>query len=244
MASKSASATRRDRVTFVLPNYNHAHYLKRCLNAIFAQTQNVDELIIIDDGSTDDSIAIIKEMIAGKPCARLISLKENQGVIACLNMGLSQATGEFIAFVAADDILRPEFVESLAAWLVKYPKVAFACARAELRDDHGVLLGYRPLVHPSKVAKQISADEYRTILERSDNHILTPVTLHRRSVIAEFGGFDPDLGSTSDGILVRQLAVETASFSSRKLWEYGVCTGKTIRSPPLSIRRTATRWSM
>ena len=62
-----------------MPNYNHAPYLSRSLEGLLEQTRPADEVLILDDASTDDSVQIIEETIRDKPNARLIALKKNEG---------------------------------------------------------------------------------------------------------------------------------------------------------------------
>ena len=91
-------------LTAVLTNFNHGRYLSRSLGSILEQTRPPDEVIVIDDASTDDSIAIIDALLPGFPNARLVRNLVNQGVIANLNDGLRLARGEYVHFAAADDV--------------------------------------------------------------------------------------------------------------------------------------------
>lgn len=100
----------RPRVSVILPCYNGACYLREALDSLFCQTRPPDEVLFIDDGSTDASASIAKHYGAehsGAP--RIICLRqENQGIGAARNRGLGQARGELIAFLDADDRWPPE----------------------------------------------------------------------------------------------------------------------------------------
>lgn len=92
-------------VSVILPCYNAAAYLAQSLDSVFAQTPAPDEVIVIDDGSTDGSAAIAM----GYGDARVICHRqENQGIAATRNRGLSLAGGELVAFLDADDLWPPD----------------------------------------------------------------------------------------------------------------------------------------
>lgn len=195
------------RITLVMPNYNHAAYLAVSIGGMLAQSRPADEIIIIDDASTDGSLALLRELIASDPRIRLVCNRERRGVVAALNAGLEMATGDLIAFLGADDIIFPEFLAIMEKLLLQCPDAAFCCARAELHDRNGRYTGERPILRPARVARFVSAGETRRQLATIDNFFLAPVTLYRRDRLLEMGGFDGNLGSSSDGILQRRMAV-------------------------------------
>ncbi len=80
------------KLTAVLPNYNHAEYLPHALNALLAQTRPADELIVIDDASTDNSVAIIEGYLARHPNIRFVRNAGNLGTVSNINRGLEMAT--------------------------------------------------------------------------------------------------------------------------------------------------------
>ena len=95
--------TRRFTYSAVLTNYNHSKYLPKALANIRNQTVKFDEVLIIDDASTDNSVEVIKAEIAAMPYARLIQNPVNRGVVASLNFGCEEAKGDYIYALAADD---------------------------------------------------------------------------------------------------------------------------------------------
>ena len=92
-------------VSIILPIYNAEKYLERCLESIITQTYANIEIILINDGSTDNSINIIKEY-AIKDSRIIIIDKENEGVSVARNIGILKARGKYICFVDADDYIR------------------------------------------------------------------------------------------------------------------------------------------
>ena len=90
-------------VSVIIPTYNRAAYIVEALESVFAQTYGDCEIIVVDDGSTDDTKAVLQSHMAR---IRYI-YQENAGVSVARNTGISAATGEWIAFLDSDDQWRP-----------------------------------------------------------------------------------------------------------------------------------------
>lgn len=101
------------KISVVVPVYNTAKYLNKCLDSLTAQTLSDIEIICVNDGSTDDSLKILKEYEAKDARLKLIDLPENKGVSVARNKGIDAASGEYLGFVDADDSVAPDFYEKL-----------------------------------------------------------------------------------------------------------------------------------
>ena len=99
-------------LSVVVPNYNHAKLIGRALQALMAQERAADEIILVDDGSTDDSVHVIEEFAANAPAVTLLRNAHNLGVIPTLERGLRAARGTYVYFGAADDFVLPGFFET------------------------------------------------------------------------------------------------------------------------------------
>lgn len=99
-------------VSVIVPVYNGEMYLRDCLDSICTQTYQSIEVVVIDDGSKDGSARIIKEY-ANKDSRVVAYFNDNHGVSCTRNFGIEHSSGEYIAFVDADDILSTDFVETL-----------------------------------------------------------------------------------------------------------------------------------
>ena len=84
-------------LSVVVPNYNHARYLESALRAHLEQTRPPLEVIVVDDASTDDSVAIVERLARDHPRLRLIRLAKNGGVNAAINRGLREARGDYVS---------------------------------------------------------------------------------------------------------------------------------------------------
>ena len=101
-------------VSIIIPVYNCEKYIKKCLESALGQTYANTEIIVIDDGSQDSSLAIIYHIVQGKSNVKVIH-QDNQGLSAARNRGLENAVGEYITFLDADDYLGESHIESLIA---------------------------------------------------------------------------------------------------------------------------------
>lgn len=102
----------KEKISVIIPIYNTAEYLSRCLDSVLKNTYKNLEVICVNDGSTDDSTVIMKRYAAAD--SRIIAVnKVNSGVSAARNTGLDMATGSLIAFVDSDDWVHPQYFEAL-----------------------------------------------------------------------------------------------------------------------------------
>lgn len=99
-------------ISVIIPVYNGEKYIKRCINSLINQTYKNIEIIIINDGSKDNSINIIKE-ISEKDKRIIIIDKENQGVSIARNAGIEKASGDYIMFVDVDDWVKTNMIEQM-----------------------------------------------------------------------------------------------------------------------------------
>ena len=100
------------RISVVVPSYNNAPWLKRTLDSILAQTHENLEILVVNDGSTDDTKTVLEEITAQEPRVKAIH-KENGGVTSARLAGIAAATGEWIGFVDGDDTIEPEMYAHL-----------------------------------------------------------------------------------------------------------------------------------
>src|SRR3954447_22530496 len=125
-------------VAVVIPTFNHAHFLGEALASVSAQTRPVAEVIVVDDGSTDDPAAVV----AGRPGARLIR-QDNRGLSAARNTGLRAARSRYVLFLDADDLLTPVAVAAGLACFDRAPGAAFVYGAHRRVDAGGRPLGER-----------------------------------------------------------------------------------------------------
>ncbi|MCH5258213.1 MAG: glycosyltransferase family 2 protein [Lachnospiraceae bacterium] len=125
-------------VSIIIPVYNCEKYIGKCLESVLGQTYKNVEIIVIDDGSTDQSLEVINRTVQGNPNVKVIH-QENQGLSATRNKGLENATGDYIAFLDGDDYLGESYIERLIA-AAEHNNSDLAICGYQKVDAQGVLL--------------------------------------------------------------------------------------------------------
>lgn len=200
-------------LSVVLPHYNHAKLVGRALRALISQERAADEIIVIDDGSTDDGVAVISRIAAETPSIRLLQNPNNIGVIPTLQRGLLAARGDYVYFAAADDWIERGFFDLALRKLQAHPELGLFCGEALLIDGRdGRPFGVRPAVRPRMDAGPVTAAAAERLLRSTDNWILTGSTVFRRDCVTWAGGFDETLGSFADGFISRKIALRFGFF--------------------------------
>jgi len=118
------------RLSVVVNNYNYARFLGAALDSALAQLREGDELIVVDDGSTDDSLSLLRRY-ASRHDMRLI-VQENRGQISSVHAGLAVATGDVAVLLDSDDYFLPGYLERLRGIYHDHPDVDFVFSRAEV----------------------------------------------------------------------------------------------------------------
>lgn len=111
------------KISIILPVYNAAKYIGRCIDSIIHQTYSDWECIVVDDGSTDGSIALVREYAAGDPRFIILELDANRGVASARNAALRVAQGDALCFVDADDWCEARMLEFLVSRAAAFPSV-------------------------------------------------------------------------------------------------------------------------
>ena len=193
------SQTEIPRVSVVMPVYNAERYLREAVESILNQTFTDFEFIIIDDGSTDGSLKILREYADKDPRIRLIS-RENRGITPTLNEGIDLARGEYIARMDADDVSLPERFARQMAYMEEHPECVVCGSYIDKIDPYGVLIKAedRPLDH--------DAIESRLLEEGTGGIICHPVAMIRKTALVEAGKYRAEYVNSQDLDLWLRLA--------------------------------------
>jgi glycosyltransferase involved in cell wall biosynthesis len=128
------------RVSVIVPNYNHAPYLRDRLRSILSQTYQDFELIVLDDTSSDDSLAVIRDSLGSHPYQLVVNEHNSGSTFRQWDKGIALARGEFIWIAESDDVAEPTLLESLVAALDQ-PDVAYAYCQSLCIDAAGEVFG-------------------------------------------------------------------------------------------------------
>jgi GT2 family glycosyltransferase len=215
--------------------------LPRSLGALQRQRRQPDEIIVVDDASTDNSRDVIRSFLPSLPQLRLLANPDRLGVVGAINRGLNAATGDAIYCGAADDATDPDLIELVLGALERNPSAGLACGEARVIDENGTFLGLRPASMPASSESYRSPDETAKLLRRMDNWILSVVTIFRRDKLLEAGGFDETIGPFCDSFLARRIALESGFvFTPRVLGTWFVQSQSYSRTAALNPERLAS----
>lgn len=187
----------KDGVSVIIPTYNRAELLKRSVKSVQEQTYKKWEIIVVDDGSTDNTEDIIKKLNDVR--VKYIKNEKNMGAAASRNRGAEFAKYDYIAFQDSDDVWRIDKLEKQMAYMhqsTDYDMVY--CSFLKHYSNGG------SLVVPNNQIGEREGDMYATLLV--NNVIGTPTVLIRRNVFLECGGFDTELKAIEDWDLAVRVA--------------------------------------
>lgn len=148
-------------ITVVLPIYNVSAYLKRCIESVIHQTYENLDIILVDDGSTDDS-GIICDEYASIDSRITVVHKENGGLSDARNKGIELAKGQFITFIDSDDYIDDDYVEYLYNLIKRYNTRMSICSHTIVYDNGTILnkeTGEEDVLSSERVLERILYDE-------------------------------------------------------------------------------------
>ena len=186
------------KVTVGIPCYNHAKYLPDCVASILAQTRPVDEIMILNDCSTDDFKTVVLQF--DDPRIKVMMFDENRGMAEAVNQMAFRAEGEFFFPVGADDILEPTFVEKVLAKFKEDPWLEFVGTQTDFINDDKT-----PMVPETDIQKAMvsipkainrTREEWLEAL-RPGNHYFG-AGMYRTKSISEVGGWEKEYKVITD----------------------------------------------
>lgn len=187
---------RAPRVSVLMPVYNAERYLAQAVKSILDQTFTDFELLIIDDGSTDGSRAILEHYAARDPRIRLVS-RPNTGYVVALNEMIAMARGEFLARMDADDVARPDRLEHQVAFLSEHPEVVCVGGWIQLIDAASRRL----------TCQQTPTDDasLQDLALQGGMPMGHPTLMYRRRDVEAIGGYRPEFMPAEDVDLILRI---------------------------------------
>lgn len=214
-----------EKVSIVIPAYNHERYVVECLESTLATTYRRIELIFIDDGSSDKTFTIASKWLGSNEARyeRIVcKTQENMGLINTLNLAISLCEGDYIALLASDDALTQNGIADRVEYLKQHPTLLAVFGRAIHIDEDSKEISINEEDHPSahnllnasKIALELIAKWY----------VPGPTLLVRRRIYSdhELGQYDSDLLFEDRDFYLRMLANNTLGFVNKNVAKYRV----------------------
>lgn len=192
------------KITVVTPSYNQARFLEATLRSIHDQRYPNLEHIVIDGGSTDESVEIIRKF--EDRLAYWVS-EPDQGQTDALIKGFSRATGDILAWLNSDDLYEPQTLWEVAEFFTAHPEVQFVYGDALWIDVEGRVL---------KPKKEIPFNRFIWLYDY--NYIPQPSAFWRRELYEEVGGLDRQFDLAMDADLWIRFAEKTKPVHVRRIW--------------------------
>lgn len=189
------------KVTVLIPNYNGARFLDHCFEGLLCQTNQDFECVFLDDGSTDDSVAIAKSYITKLPQLK-IEIFENGGIAINWNRGVDFAKTDFFTLLHCDDSYEPRYLEEMLGLMAGFPDAAIGhCASQAIAEDSRPIFSVtefykHALFLPSPAFQREIKDEYASLLQ--SDFINCPSVIYKTDAVRSIGHFDTKLEQTLD----------------------------------------------
>jgi glycosyltransferase involved in cell wall biosynthesis len=212
-------------VTVLIPAYNAAHTIERALASVWRQNYPDMEVIVVDDGSSDDTATHVQKM--GRANLRLIRLKKNRGECAAMNAGIQRARTPYIAFLDADDEWLDDKLIKQLPIIEARPEMTLIACGGEAVDSAGRVLHTFGLELPPYSPREV----WRGLLVQV--YVVKSTVVARRARLLEVGGFDESLTVSGDQDMWIKLAANG---------ETGFVTEVLVRYHHLPGSLTARYW--
>lgn len=201
-------------LTIVLTSCNYARHVPEAMRALAGQIGPDARLLIIDDGSTDNSPALIRERIAGNPHVTLLTNPGNTGIHAVLNQGLAAVDSPWILYSAMDDVAYPDLVGRLTALIRRYPHAGLCTAPADYLEAAGVRPRIcRPQIIRPWIGPDLPDDAWHSpeaaadLMRRYGFWFAGMTTAFSVPALRDAGGFDATLGPLADSFVSQVVAL-------------------------------------
>lgn len=226
-------------VSVIIPVYNTAPYLERCLNSVTANTYRNLEIICVDDGSTDNSLAVLQHL-ADSDCRIQIVTKENGGVSSARNCGLEQATGAYICYLDSDDWIHKDFFITLLQIASAYPFDVTVAGRKYASD-----MDYSEI--DQDIVTEIPVHTADSIKAQKIGHLRTFVTgrLYKHNVVRGLLFLDAPSGEDSayNAMLVSNTDTVAFAYIDEPLYYYYQGRSDSIvKSSSVDTYRLQAQW--
>lgn len=193
-------------VSIIVPAYNAEKYLKETIKSVLTQTYTNWELVIVDDGSTDGTVALVKNW-AAKDKRILYFYQVNQRMASARNTGIKNAKGKYIAFLDADNVFLPKKLEAQVAYLEAHPECGLSYGRILHFYD-----GAPDILYENKNETPLDdGDQFKDLLHRNAINVLS--VLVRKEFFDKYGAFQQGWRACDEHYIWVNLAVHGVKFS-------------------------------
>ena len=220
-------------ISVVVPSYNHARFIEATLRSIMNQTLAPAELLVIDDGSSDGSPAVVERVLTDCPFPCELLVRDNRGLCATLNEGFKRSRGNYFAYLGSDDLWLPSFLAARVGFLESRPETVLAYGHTYFIDEEN-----RIIDSTADWATYADGDVRQMLLQTTAP--MSPTVLYRRETLehqrwneeSELEDYDLYLRLSEDGPFAFDPAVLSAwrRHSSNTSWDQTLMLDEQLKS--------------
>ena len=186
-------------ISVIIPVYNSAQYLKECVDSVLAQSYSNYEILLIDDGSKDNSLDICNEYAKSDSRVKVFH-KENGGASSARNVGLNKAQGKYIFFLDSDDYIKDDTLEKLIDTAVKEKADLVFCEAEAFDDEQGIVLSHH-YTYKSKYSTGSPIGIMESMMKKKEFHVAIWMLLLDKSI------FDNNNLRFKEGIIYEDMII-------------------------------------
>lgn len=185
----------------IVPIFNHATYLPGCIDSLLKQTRRFDEIILVDDASSESEVRSVLNAYSEKPNVRIITLEQNRGIVNAQNTALQECQSDYIAFIDCDDYIAQNALERVELEVGKSAADYYFTDRSHV--DAGGLL-----IEQYKVGGRIKAHEFGLSDYLLDHMVASHLKVISKRALLQIGGFEVG----TDGVQDWDVALKISEF--------------------------------
>ncbi len=195
-------------LSIVIANFNHGPLLPEAIESILNQKRQPDEILIIDDCSTDNSLDVIEMLSKKISLIRIIKNKENLGVVKTFNIGFEEAKGKYVMTLASDDLLLPNFILIALAQLKNNPEIGICAGKIDQFSGLRPPYQFNTIDMGIKDELQIiTPKKLRELFKKSVFFIYSNGIIFRRDLVLKYGKYQEGIANLCDWYLNNQVAL-------------------------------------
>ena len=222
--------------SIVIPTYNYSKYISRCIGSVLEQDFDNFEIVVIDDGSTDNTSEVVNKIIQNSSFDRIkYYYQENQGVSVARNNGVKHSKGDYIWFLDSDDILLPNAIKHATKYLSKYTSVDYIYGGYNANYVDGPVVNR----YPSQLSGNKLKD-FEAILDGKLKGINTGCIIFKKSVFETFL-FDPEVYTGQDFALFAKVIATKSGQMVNELFAEKTRHPDSLRDDYVTKVRTGTK---
>ncbi len=188
------------KISILIPSYNHANFIEKTIRSVWAQEYPNLELVIVDDGSTDNSRELIAELAQVSPISMIVVEQKNAGICRTFNRALELSTGQIVGFLASDDIMLPERLNQEVRCFQSEPSLKVLYSNGQFQSESRIFGDAHKLIKPYLKRGIVSTRNH--LLSTAPGFYIQAMLI-KRNFLLELGGFDEQTGSDDWSLNIR-----------------------------------------